>query len=96
MPQVSQNPDMDEYYNLQLAMAIAWIICVLNKRVTIDGTNFGQQYILQKGLKYLVNVDPKQQLKIDQLLKHICFLPTDILKLTPEEKHKAMEALIFY
>ena len=62
----------------------------------MDGTNFERQYILQKGFKIFGECGSKAATKeMDQLLKHICFLPIDISKLTPEEKHKAMEALMF-
>ena len=94
--QVSPNPDLDREYTPQVAMIMARVIADINARATAEGASFGQQYILQKGLKKFGDRGMQGTMKeLDQLHRRTCFSPIDISKLTPEEKRKAQEALMF-
>ena len=93
--QVSPNPDEDVEYNPQLAMIIARVMSDINGKATTQGASFGQQYILQKGLKkFKKRGAAAAQKELDQLHRRTCFTPIDISTLTPQEKRKAMEALM--
>ena len=77
-------------------MVIARVIADLNNAVTIKGASFAQQHILQKGLKVFGKRGKAASVKeLDQLHQRNCFTPISIKDLTPEEKRKAMEALLF-
>ena len=94
--QESRNTDQDVEYNPQLAMVIARVMCDINAKTTAQGASFAQQYIFQKGLKKFGQRGKAAAGKeLDQLHRRTCFTPIDISTLTPEEKRKAMEALMF-
>ena len=94
--QVSPNPDLDREYAPQAAMIMARVMAEINAKATAEGASFGQQYILQKGLKKFGDRGMQGTMKeLDQLHRRTCFSPIDISKLTPEEKRKAQEALMF-
>ncbi len=61
-----------------------------------QGASFAQQHILQKGLKkYGDRGSAAATKELDQLHQQNCFTPIDVAALSPEEKRKAMEALMF-
>src|SRR4029078_8048442 len=85
-----------EEYNPQLAMVIARCMADINAKVMVQGASYGQQYILQKGLKKFKERGSKAAIKeLDQLHKQNCFTPVDVSSLTAPEKRKAQEALMF-
>ena len=94
--QVHPNPDEDVTYSTQLAMVIARLMVDINEKATDQGASFAQQYIFQKGLKVFGARGSAAALKeLDQLHRRTCFTPLSIAELTPSEKKKAMEALMF-
>ena len=94
--QVSANPEMDEEYDSSVAPLIALIMADINHRVTADGVSFAQQHLLHKGLKIFGERGKKGTMKeLDQLHKRTCFTPIAISELTPEERRKAVDALMF-
>ena len=51
----------------------------LNERITLEGVSFGQQYILQKGLKVFGKRASAASMKeLDQLHKRNCFTPISV------------------
>ena len=77
-------------------MIIARYIVDINSKATSQGASFGQQYILQKGLKIFKERGEEAASKeLDQLHKRNCFTPIDLLTLSPEEVRKTVEALMF-
>ena len=85
---VANNPKSNkcESYSPQLAMVYARIIANINARVTAEGASFGQQYMLQKGLKKWSTRGANAATKeVDQLHQRNCFSPIDVSKLTRDE-----------
>ena len=94
---IRQTPSSEDCeYAPHLAMVIATYMVEINNRVTVQGASFAQQYILQKGLKKFGDLGSKAATKeMDQLHQRSCFTPISIAALTPQERKKAMEALMF-
>ena len=92
-----RNEDVcDEEYKTELAMVIARFMVEINSKATVKGASYAQQYILQKGLKVFGGRGTKAATKeVDQLHQRTCFTPMHIGALTPSERKKAMEALMF-
>jgi hypothetical protein len=85
-----------ETYDAQLAMVWARCMSDMNIKVMTREASYGQQYILQKGLKKFKERGSEAATKeLDQLHKRNCFTPVDVSSLTAKEKRKAMEALMF-
>ena len=62
----------------------------------MNGHQFGQQYIVQKGRKKFGKKGKHASLKeLRQLNDHVCFEPISINSMSPNEKKKAQEALMF-
>ena len=62
---------------------------------TTNKWSFGQQHILQKGLKLFEDKGCDGVIEeLDQLHRRMCFTPVDVNDLTRIEKKKAMEALM--
>lgn len=94
--QVRPNPQEDTEYSYDLAMLIARTMCDLNQKVTIQGASFAQQYILKKGLHKFGNRGAAAATaEMDQLHRRNCFTPISIASMTPLERKRAMEALMF-
>jgi hypothetical protein len=67
-----------------------------NEKALNNGASFGQQHILQKGLKTFGEKGKKAALKeMKQLHNRSCFEPILVSELTASEKKKAQKALIF-
>ena len=72
----------------------------INKNVTRTGVTgvkavFGQQYVIQKGLKKFGEKARQGAMKeLDQLHKRNCFSPININTLTPEERKKAQNGIM--
>ena len=91
-----RNHDFDTEYSTHLAMMIARVIHDINSKVTVHGACFSQQYILQRGLHKFKEAGMEAAKKeVDQLHRRSCYTPLDVSELTPEEKNKAMMALMF-
>ncbi|MGC8533884.1 MAG: hypothetical protein ACP5MV_04655, partial [Candidatus Parvarchaeum sp.] len=90
------NPEDVEEYNQQYAMLIAKCMAEINAKATMYGSCYGQQYILQKGLKKFKKAGEDAAGKeLEQLHKRNCFTPMDVTKLSPEEKGKQWRHLCF-
>ena len=86
-------------YDYTRAMLIARLMTDVNSRVTTTGKPFmrvyGQQYVLQKGLKLFgERGQAGAEKELEQLHKRECFTPIDISKLTDSERKKAMSAIM--
>jgi hypothetical protein len=83
-------------YTQERAMVAASFINDINQKVTAQGATFAQQYLLQRGLKKFGNEGAQAATKeLDQLHQRNCFSPVDVSAMTPSEKKKAQEALMF-
>eukprot|EP00980_Cylindrotheca_fusiformis_P020847 scaffold7835_cov53-Cylindrotheca_fusiformis.AAC.2 len=95
---MSQSVDKESeiVYNTSKASVIAHVMTELRGKVMQQGHCFGQQYIMQKGLKVFGDKGKKAATKeMDQLYKRNCFEPVSIKDMKPSKKRKAMEALMF-
>ncbi|MGC9215006.1 hypothetical protein [Athalassotoga sp.] len=93
---INVNPEDVEEYNQQYAMLIAKCMAEINAKATMYGSCYGQQYILQKGLKKFKKAGEDAAGKeLEQLHKRNCFTPMDVTKLSPEEKKKQWRHLCF-
>ena len=87
--QVSPNPHADVEY------MIAKTMVDFNFKGTTNEWPFGQQHILQKGLKLFKDKGHNATIEeLDQLHRRMCFIPVDVSDLTRNGKKKAMEALM--
>ena len=94
--QIHPNPNEDVEYSVSHAMLIARVMQDLNAKITTQGASFAQQYLLQKGLKIFGEQGHAASSKeMDQLHRRNCFTPISIAEMTPTERSKAMEALMF-
>ena len=87
-------------YNPNLEQVIANVMADINGNVTRRGMEFvdtfTQQYIFQKGIKkFKERGKDATTTELEQLHKRTCFSPVDISKMTPSDKAKAMDALMF-
>ena len=94
--QVSPNPDEDVEHGYDFAVLIARTMNEFNERATVHGASFAQQYILKKGLqKFGEQGAAASSKEMDQLHRRNCFTPISAEEMTPNERKKAMEALMF-
>jgi hypothetical protein len=83
-------------YSETMAMVAARVIVEIQHRASTKGVSFAQQYLLKKGLQKFGERGEAAALKeMDQLHQRKCFSPLDVSKLTPDERAKAQEALMF-
>ena len=93
---VGFNPDMVQDYTPIEGMVLARLMVDMHGKSTQPNTSFAQQYMLQKGLKIFGDRGTAAANKeMDQLHQRDCFAPLDASTLSPSEKHKAQEALMF-
>ena len=91
--QVSPNPHADVEYSRDQALLIAKTMVDFNYKGTTNKWSFGQQHMLQKGLKLFKDKGCDAMIEeLDQLHRRMCFTPVDVNDLTRNEKKKAMEA----
>ena len=96
MADTSGIPEMDLEYSAEFAMLLGRYIVDFNSRAKSNNFSFGQQYILQKGLKVFgKRAYDSTKDEIKQLHFRNAFEPEDISNLTAEEKKKALDTLIF-
>ena len=68
----------------------------VNEVALMNGHQFGQQYIVQKGLKTFGKKGKHASLKeLRQLNDRVCFEPISVNSMSPNEKKKAQETLMF-
>ena len=83
-------------YSPDTVVVISFMMAQINAKTETQGNEFYQQYILQKGLKIFrergIEATKKE---IGQLYKYTCFTLINVSKMTPSEKQKAVEALLF-
>ena len=91
----SPNPSEDSEYTLEKAPVIAHVMYTLHQEAIMFGTSFGQQYILQVGLKRFGDEGYNAAVQeLEQLYKRSCFSPIGVGELSKVEKAKAMKALM--
>ena len=96
LKQAGDYPDDVQEYTAKMAPVIAFIMSEMNARATSQEACFGQQYLLKKGLEKFGERGTKANEKeLRQLHDRTCFRPISIADMTPEEKMKAMEVLMF-
>ena len=93
-------PDPSECfeYNSEDAIILARYIDEFNQRTSMQGVEatFAQQYMVQKGLKKFGERGRAAAIKeLSQMDKRTCFTPISVKDLTPIERKRAMEALMF-
>ena len=68
----------------------------INAKVADQGASYAQQYMLSQGLKKWGDkgADAAQK-ELDQLHRRNCFTPVDTKSLSPSERKKVKEALMF-
>jgi len=83
-------------YRTSRAPVLAQFIIEMREKVQEEGASFAQQYMLQRGLKEFgkSGADAAQK-ELDQLHQRNCFQPIDISNMSPSEKKKAQQALMF-
>ena len=89
--------DQKEFYARDHARLIARVMTqIRNKVMNGDGVNFIQQYYITKGLKKFGNKDGKEAAmkELQQMVDRNCWEPKLVSELTPEEKKKAVEAMM--
>ena len=78
------------------ALIAAMVMVEANARGSANGFSIAQQHLLKKGLKKFGDRGYQAAHKeMDQLHNRSCFAPIDISTLSPTEKRKAQEALLF-
>jgi hypothetical protein len=83
-------------YDPMIAGVAAQYIHEANEVAMMNGHQFGQQYIVQKGLKKFGSKGRAATLKeLRQLHDRVCFEPVNVHSMTENEKKKAQEALLF-
>jgi hypothetical protein len=94
--QTHPNSDLDREYTQEEAFILAQYMVHFNAEIMSQGHSFTQQYMLNKGLKIFGECGAAAASKeMDQLHQRNCFTPISIKDLSPEEKRKAQEALMF-
>jgi hypothetical protein len=77
-------------------MLFARLMVDIQQKVTKYGATFAQQYMLQKGLKVFGDRGREGSTKeLDQLHRRSCFTPISVKEMTPRERKRAQEALMF-
>ena len=62
---------------------------------TTNKWSFGQQYILQKGLKMFIDKGHDAAMKeLDQLHQRMCLIPVDVNDLNTSNEKKAIDAMM--
>ena len=96
LKQACDYPEDVQEYDTKMAPVVAFIMSEMNTRATSKGACFGPQYLLKKGLEKFGERGVKANEKeLRQLHDRTCFEPVSIAEMTPDEKKKAVEALMF-
>ena len=93
--QVMEEDKINEYTNKTVKM-IARSMDTIRHGVMDKGVSFAQQYFLKKGLDKFGKRGKDTAIKeLDQLYRRNCFQPILVKDLTPKERMKAQETLLF-
>jgi hypothetical protein len=97
--QVEKKSAIDEY-NVVEAKVLATIMCQFKERMKTTKIKHGNQYVvtysLKKGIKEFGEQGKQSVVKeMKQLHDRKCFTPVNITTLSPTEKKRALESLIF-
>jgi hypothetical protein len=85
-----------EVYDPSDAMLVTRLIDDLNNKITTQGASFAQQYLIKKGLKVFGHEGRNAAVKeMDQLYRRNCFTPVSIAEMSPIERRKAQQAIMF-
>ena len=83
-------------YTRDRSLLVAKSILQINAKVAQHGASYAQQYMLPRGLKTWGEKGAQAaQKELDQLHRRNCFTPIDVKAMTPSERRKAQEALMF-
>ena len=83
-------------YEKEYALLYARTICDMNEKFAEEGECFGQQYILEQGLKVFGSKGRDACVKeMDQMDKRTAFRPISIGEMSKSERSKAQRALMF-
>jgi hypothetical protein len=94
--QTHPNSDLDREYTQEEAFILAQYMVHFNAEIMSQGHSFTQQYMLNKGLKIFDERGAAAASKeMDQLHQRNCFTPISVKDMSPEEKRKLQEALMF-
>lgn len=94
--QTKVEDDICHEYNPTTGRVIARTIEEFRRGVKEKGVSFAQQYLLNKGLKKFGDRGAKAATaEMDQLYKRNCFEPILVKDLTPGERRKAQNAIMF-
>jgi Reverse transcriptase (RNA-dependent DNA polymerase) len=94
--QAKRNNECHVTYTSDRAHLIAQLMLQISDKVAKRGASFAQQYMLKRGLqKWGDKAGDAAQKELDQLHRRNCFTPIDMESLTPTEKKRAQEALMF-
>ena len=94
--QAGPDPDNDHMeYDTDQAPLIARLMTDLHEKYTMFDESYGQQFLLNDGLKKFGEKGRACTKELDQMYRRSCFTPIDIATLTPSEKKKAQVGLMF-
>ena len=93
-----EKPDssLDRQYTMEEALVMARIMMDMNEKYGVGEKCFGQQYMLNKGLKLFGDKGKAASGKeLKQLHDRLCFTPRSVAEMTPLETARAVDALMF-
>ena len=94
--QTKPDAAVSKEYKASDAMLMARRIEDINTKVTTQGASFAQVFLLKKGLKVFGQKGHDASVKeIDQLHRRNCFTPVLVTEMSPTERRKAQQALMF-
>ena len=90
------DPSLERQYNTEEAPVLARIMMDMNVKYGVGEKCFGQQYMLNKGLKLFGDKGKAASGKeLKQLHDRLCFAPKSVAEMTPLETARAVDALMF-
>jgi hypothetical protein len=94
--QTQPDPSQNKEYTSSDAMIMARLMDDLNNKITIEGASFAQHYLLNKGIKvYGQKARDASSKEMNQLHRRNCFTPISVAEMSPIERRKAQQALMF-
>ena len=83
-------------YSDKTVKIIARAMDEIRGKVMKEGSSFGQQFYLQKGLNKFGDKGKSAAIKeLDQLYRRNCFEPISVKEMTDKERMRAQETLLF-
>ena len=91
---------MNQEYDAEEAVLVARIMAGINNYIMREGApseekTFGQQYVIQKGIKmYGEDAINSAMKELDQLHRRQCFTPVSLKEMTPDELRKVQDGIM--